>query len=106
VWLAPLQVLVIPVADRHLEYASKLESELRTGGVRVAVDARSQTVNLKIRQGQLDKIPYMLVVGDREVASSTVSVRLRTGEQLPLQSVDSFKKTLTQSIASKTKELK
>jgi threonyl-tRNA synthetase len=106
VWLAPLQVLVIPVADRHLEYASKLESELRAGGVRVAVDARSQTVNLKIRQGQLDKIPYMLVVGDREVASSTVSVRLRTGEQLPLQSVDSFKKTLTQSIASKRKELK
>jgi len=94
------------VADRHLEYASKLESELRAGGVRVAVDARSQTVNLKIRQGQLDKIPYMLVVGDREVASSTVSVRLRTGEQLPLQSVDSFKKTLTQSIASKRKELK
>ncbi len=82
VWLAPLQVIVIPVADRHLDYAYKLETELKSVGVRAGVDARSETVNLKIRQAQLNKIPYMLVVGDKEVAASTVSVRLRSEKQL------------------------
>jgi len=106
VWLAPLQVIVIPVADRHLDYAYKAESELKSAGVRVAVDARSETVNLKIRQAQLDKVPYMLVVGDKEVANSTVSVRLRSGEQLPPQSLDGFKVTVTTAIADKIKDLK
>jgi len=63
-------------------------------------------VNLKIRQAQLNKIPYMLVVGDREVADSTVSVRLRTGEQLAAQSPDSFKQGVKQAMASRTQELK
>ncbi|GAH78941.1 unnamed protein product, partial [marine sediment metagenome] len=93
VWLAPLQVMVIPVADRHLDYAHKLEAELKSQGIRVKVDARSERVNLKIRQAELEKIPYMLVVGDKEVAASTVSVRLRSGEQLTSQSSDSFKAT-------------
>jgi len=106
VWLAPLQVMVIPVADRHLDYAYKLEVELRGEGVRTKVDARSERVNLKIRQAQLDKIPYMLVVGDKEVAASTVSVRLRSGEQAASQSVDSFKKTVTTAIADKIKDLR
>jgi len=106
VWLAPIQVMVIPVADRHLDYAHKLEDELESEGVRVKVDARSETVNLKIRQAQLDKIPYMLVVGDREVASSTVSVRLRTGEQLASQSFDGFKQSVTEAVVSKAKELR
>jgi threonyl-tRNA synthetase len=106
VWLAPIQVMVIPVADRHLDYAHKLEDELKSEGVRVKVDARSETVNLKIRQAQLEKIPYMLVVGDREVSSSTVSVRLRTGEQLASQSFDSFKQSLREVIVSRAKELR
>ena len=104
VWLAPLQVMVIPVADRHLNYARKLEAELKSGGVRVEVDARSERVNLKIRQAQLDKIPYMLIVGDKEVAAATVSVRLRSEEQLASQSIDSFKKTITMAIADKVKD--
>ncbi len=106
VWLAPIQVMVIPVADRHLDYAHKLEDELKSEGVRVKVDARSETVNLKIRQAQLDKIPYMLVVGDREVASSTVSVRLRTGEQVAFHPFDSFKQSIREAIVSKAKELR
>jgi len=105
VWLAPVQVMMIPVADRHLDYAHKLEAELKSEGVRAEVDARSERVNLKIRQAQLDKIPYMLVVGDKEVASSTVSVRLRSGEQLASQSFDSFQKTVRATIADKLKEL-
>jgi len=104
VWLAPVQVMVIPVTDRHLDYARKLEAELKGGGVRVEVDARSETVNLKIRQAQLDKIPYMLVVGDREVTEATVSVRLRSGEQLASQSFDSFKQSINQAIASRARE--
>jgi len=106
VWLAPIQAVVIPVADRHLDYAHKLEDGLKSEGVRVGVDARSETVNLKIRQAQLDKIPYMLVVGDREVSASTVSVRLRSGEQLASQSFDSFKQSVRKTIVNRVGELK
>ena len=106
VWLAPVQVMVIPVADRHLDYAYKLEAELKSEGVRVKVDGRSERVNLKIRQAQLDKIPYMLVVGDKEVAAATVSVRLRSGEQLPAHSFDSFKEMVCRAVATRAKDLK
>ena len=106
VWLAPVQVMVIPVADRHLDYAYKMEAELRNEGVRIKVDARSERINLKIRQAQLDKVPYMLVVGDKEVASSTISVRLRSGEQLSSVSVEDFRETVKRAIASRTGELK
>ena len=104
-WLAPVQVIIIPVADRHLDYARKLEAELQSERIRVEVDARSERVNLKIRQAQLDKIPYMLVVGDKEVAASTVSVRLRGGEQLTSQSVDDFKETVGTAAINKAKDL-
>ena len=106
VWLAPVQVKVIPVADRHLDYAYKLEAELKSEGMRAEVDARSETVNLKIRQAQLDKIPYMLVVGDKEVAAATVSVRLRSGEQLTSQSFSSFIETLRIAVANKVQDLR
>jgi threonyl-tRNA synthetase len=105
VWLAPVQVMIIPVADRHLEYACKLETELSSEGVRVEVDARSERMNLKIRQAQLDKVPYMLVVGDKEVAAATVSVRLRSSEQLSSRSFDSFRETVRTAIANKVKDL-
>ncbi len=105
VWLAPVQVAVIPVADRHLDYSHKLEAEFKSEGVRIKVDARSERVNLKIRQAQLDKIPYMLVVGDKEVASSTVSVRLRSGEQLSSLSIENFKKTIKSAIVNRVKDL-
>ncbi len=94
---------MIPVADRHLDYAYKLETELKGEGIRAEVDARSERVNLKIRQAQLAKIPYMLVVGDKEVAASTVSVRLRSTEQLATQSIDSFKKTMRKAIKDRIK---
>ena len=106
VWLAPLQVKVIPVADRHLDYARKLEAELKSEGMRAEVDARSERLNLKIRQAQLDKIPYMLIVGDKEVATSTVSVRLRNGEQLASQPFDSFKEIVKQVIVNKVRDLR
>jgi len=106
VWLAPVQAVVIPIADRHLEYARRLEAELKKEGVRGVVDARSETVNMKIRQAQLEKVPYMLIVGDREVADATVSVRLRSGEQANAQPFADFKKKIREVIASRSLELK
>ncbi len=106
VWLAPLQVMVIPVSDRHLEYARAIEAELKSQGVRVKVDVRSERMSHKIREAQLDKIPYMLVVGDKEEADSTISIRLRSGEQLPAQSIDDFKKDIKKVIVEKVNELR
>jgi threonyl-tRNA synthetase len=90
-WLAPVQAVLIPIADRHLEYALQVERELKASGVRAEVDARSERMNLKIRQAQLQKIPYMLIVGDKEVEAAAVSVRLRDGEDLGGQSLEAFK---------------
>jgi len=104
VWLAPVQVVIIPIADRHLDYAQKLAGELKQEGIRVEVDSRSETVNQKIRQAQLEKIPYMVVVGDKEVEAGTVSVRLRSGEKLAPQPFDRFKETVIQTIADKVKD--
>ena len=101
VWLAPVQVKIIPVADRHLDHTHKLEKEFRGRGIRVEVDDRSERMNLKIRQAQLDKIPYMLIVGDKEVADNSVSVRPRSGEQIAGQSLSDFLETITADIASK-----
>ncbi|MBA7553819.1 Threonine--tRNA ligase [subsurface metagenome] len=86
VWLAPIQATLIPIADRHFEYAEKVAAQLREAGVRVDVDQRSERMNAKIRDAQLQKIPYMLVVGDREAEA----VRLRSGEDLGALSVETF----------------
>jgi len=101
VWLAPVQVRVIPIADRHLDHTRKLEAEFRSRGVRVEIDGRSERMNLKIRQAQLEKIPYMLVVGDKEVADNSVSIRRRGGEQIPAQPFDSFLETISAEIANR-----
>ena len=79
VWLAPVQAKVLPIADRHTEYAQRVERELRAAGVRVELDDRSESVGRKIRDAELSKVPYMLVVGDKELESVGVSVR-RHGE--------------------------
>jgi threonyl-tRNA synthetase len=100
-WLAPVQVKIIPVADRHLEHVHKIEQEIKIRGVRVEMDDRSERMNLKIRQAQLEKIPYMIIIGDKEVADNSVSVRRRSGEQLPAQSLDTFLATLTAEITSR-----
>jgi threonyl-tRNA synthetase len=101
VWLSPVQVKIIPVADRHIDYARELETELKNISVRVEIDDRSERINLKIRQGQLDKVPYMLIVGDKEIADNLVSVRKRSGEQLPAQSLDGFIEAINAEIINK-----
>jgi threonyl-tRNA synthetase len=101
VWLAPVQIVIIPVADRHLDYAYKLEAELKKDGIRVELDDQSGTVNYKIRQAQLNKVPYMVIVGDREVADETVSVRFRSGQQQNNLPLDSFRETIREAIINK-----
>jgi threonyl-tRNA synthetase len=101
VWLSPVQVKIIPVADRHLDHARKLEKEFKIHSLRVELDERSERMNLKIRQAQLDKIPYMVIIGDKEVADNSVSVRLRSGEQLPAQPLAAFIETLTAEITNR-----
>jgi threonyl-tRNA synthetase len=106
VWLSPVQAMIIPISDLHLDYARKLEAELKNLDIRVQVDDRNERMNQKIREAQLEKIPYMLVVGDKEAVDGTVSVRLRTGEQLPVMSLDDFKVKIKQMIADRVNELK
>ncbi|MCX7603313.1 MAG: threonine--tRNA ligase [Bryobacteraceae bacterium] len=79
VWLAPVQAIVLPIADRHVEYARQVRARLAGEGLRAEVDERSEKVNYKIREAQLQKIPYMLVVGDREAANQQVALRTRKG---------------------------
>jgi len=90
VWLAPVQAVLIPIADRHHEYAHRVADILGEEGIRVEVDQRGERMNAKIRDAQNLKIPYMLVVGDREVEGQAVSVRLRTEENLGAMSVEAF----------------
>lgn len=90
VWLAPVQAVIIPIADRHMEYAHSLASQLKVAKLRVQVDDRGERMNAKIRDAQMQKIPYMLVIGDREVEAGSVAVRLRSGENLGAIAVDDF----------------
>jgi threonyl-tRNA synthetase len=89
-WLAPLQVRVLPIADRHLEYCRTVMARLATAGLRAELDEQYEKIGYKIRQAQLQKIPYMLVIGDREAADGTVAVRTRTGGDQGAQAVDAF----------------
>jgi threonyl-tRNA synthetase len=82
VWLAPVQAVIIPIADRHLGYSKEVATRLKDSGFRVEVDSRSERMNAKIRDAQLQKVPYMLIVGDREAKAGAVSVRLRSEEDL------------------------
>src|SRR5204862_8015859 len=76
-WLAPVQAVVIPIADRHAEYAEQLRARLASEGLRVEVDGRGERMQAKIRDAQLQKVPYMLVVGDKEAAAEAIAVRSR-----------------------------
>jgi len=89
-WLAPTQVAVLPIADRHQEYGSRLMKMLTANEVRATLDDRSETINFRIRESQLHKIPYMLVIGDKELAENKVAVRHRADGDLGMMDVDAF----------------
>jgi threonyl-tRNA synthetase len=100
-WLAPTQVQIIPIADRHIEYATSLHNELSESGIRSGIDARSERMNAKVRDAQIAKVPYMFIVGDREVEAETVGVRLRSGEDLGPLSLKEMKKRISSEVDDK-----
>jgi len=100
-WLAPIQVQIIPIADRHIDYATFLHSELSESGIRSGVDSRSERMNAKVRDAQMAKVPYMFIVGDREVESESVGVRLRSGEDLGALSLNEIKKRISSEVEDK-----
>jgi threonyl-tRNA synthetase len=91
-WLAPVQAVLIPIADRHVSYVQEVAEKLRQAGLRIQVDDRSERMNAKIRDAQKQKIPYMLVVGDKEMEGGLVALRLRSGDNPGPLSVDEFLK--------------
>ncbi len=100
-WLAPEQVRVLPITDRQVAYARQVGEHLRAAGVRVEVDASNERIAYKIRQAQVMKVPYMLVVGEREASSAQVAVRRRDGEDLGPMTVDAFLERLRREVAAK-----
>jgi len=100
-WLAPVQAVVIPIADRHLDYATDVARKLKASRFRAEVDGRGERMNLKIRDAQLQKVPYMLVVGDREASSGTVAVRLLSGEDLGAMTLSKLAERLGDEVSHK-----
>jgi threonyl-tRNA synthetase len=100
-WLAPVQTVVLPIADRHIPYAASVQEQLRRAGLRVDLDERQEKIGYKIREAQLQKVPYMLVVGDREAETGTVSVRERSGGDKGASSIDAFVAAARDEIARK-----
>jgi threonyl-tRNA synthetase len=98
-WLSPVQVVMVPIADRHVAYAKQVAADLRVAGLRVEVDASSERMNKKIHNAQLQKIPYMLVVGDKEAENGLVSVRTRDNEDRGAMPLEAF---LTQTMTLAT----
>jgi threonyl-tRNA synthetase len=102
VWLAPIQAVVLPITDKQLPYARQVHERLKAAGLRATMDDRPEKVNLKIREAQLQKIPYMLVVGGREAEAGTVSVRNRKHGDQGVKPLDAFLAEVGQLIAAKT----
>jgi threonyl-tRNA synthetase len=100
-WLAPVQAVLVPIADRHNDFAYQVAEQLKAAGVRYEVDDSSDRMQAKIRDAQLQKVPYMLVIGDREVEDEAVAVRLRSGENLGAQSIPDFVAMIQEAVAEK-----
>jgi len=105
VWLSPVQVVVIPIAERHVEYANKVAAQLQASEVRVEVDARNEKMNAKIREHALQKVPFMLVVGDKEAEAGKVNLRTRGKEKTEDMAAEEFREKVRNLIAEKTPKL-
>lgn len=100
-WLSPVQVKVLPITDRAAAYADQVAAQLDQAGYRVEVDHRNEKIGKKIREATLEKVPYMIVVGDRDMENKTVSVRTRAGEDLGAMSLEDFTAKLKEVVDSK-----
>ncbi|MBQ8782389.1 MAG: threonine--tRNA ligase [Clostridia bacterium] len=101
VWLAPVQVKLLPIADRHHDYAYEIAAKLEKAGIRCEVDTRSEKTGYKIREAQLEKVPYMLLMGDKDIEAGSVSVRKRGEGDIGAVSVDEFLKTILEDVDTK-----
>ena len=101
-WLAPVQAVVMPISDRHRDYAVGVRDQLAAAGLRVELDDRQEKISYKIREAQLQKIPYMLVTGDREAAESAVSVRSRSAGDLGARPLTAFVADALEEIRTKS----
>lgn len=104
-WLAPVQVKLLPIADRHLDYLLEAKKALEAKGIRCEVDDRSEKIGFKIRSAQLEKVPYMLLAGDKDIENSTISVRTRSGGDKGAMSLDEFVEKIVAEVESKSLEL-
>ena len=104
-WMMPTQVVVMPITDRAHDYAKQLVEKLSAAGIRAEADTRSEKLGYKIREAQVQKVPYMLVVGDRDMENGTVSVRTRKGDDLGAMTPDAFLSKCLMEVATKSKEL-
>lgn len=102
VWFAPVQARLIPITERQHEYASKIAEELKLEGIRAEVDYRSEKIGYKIREGQLSKIPYLLILGDKELEAETIAVRKRKEGDIGTQTLKEFKDKIMEEIESKS----
>ena len=105
VWLSPVQAVMIPIAERHVDYANKVGEQLKAAGVRIHVDARNEKMNAKIREHALQKVPFLLVVGDKEAEAGKVNVRTRGKEKTDDMSSAEFVEKIKKLIAEKTPTL-
>lgn len=104
-WLAPVQVKLLPIADRHLDYLLEAKKTLEAKGIRCEVDDRSEKIGFKIRSAQLEKVPYMLLAGDKDIENNTVSLRTRSGGDKGAMSLDEFVEKIVAEVESKSLEL-
>ena len=102
-WLAPVQVKLLPIADRHIEKIQQVRKALEANGIRCEVDDRSEKIGYKIREAQLEKVPYMLLLGDKDIENGTVSIRSRKKGDLGACALADFIKSITEEIAAKTR---
>ena len=100
VWLCPVQAVLIPIADRHIAHCERVRERLSAAGLRAGIEGGMDRMNAKIRKAQVQRVPYMLIVGDREVESDSVAVRLRSGEDLKARAVDEFVAMAREAIAA------
>ena len=99
VWLMPVQAKLIPIADRHVDFAFEVAKQLKAIGLRIEVDDSNDRMNAKIRNAQLQKIPYMLVIGDKEVEANQVALRMRNGDNPGPMSIEEFIQLAKKEIA-------
>ncbi len=102
-WLAPVQVKLLPIADRHIDYVRQLQEKLEKAGIRCELDDRSEKIGFKIRSAQLEKIPYMLVVGDKDIEAGTVAVRSRKSGDEGASTIEEFIERIQKEVAEKAK---